>query len=147
MLPKIFGEDLFDEFFNDPFESEFFRGRNPLYGKHAKNIMKTDVRENADSYELDIDLPGFKKEQIKAGVQNGYLTVQASKDAQVDQSDKKGRYIRKERCSGSCSRSFYVGEGVKQEDVKAKFEDGILHVWVPKKETTKSLGSSYIDIQ
>ena len=138
MLPKIFGEDLFDEFFNDPFESEFFRGRNPLYGKHAKNIMKTDVRENADSYELDIDLPGL---------QNGYLTVQASKDAQVDQSDKKGRYIRKERCSGSCSRSFYVGEGVKQEDVKAKFEDGILHVWVPKKEATKSLGSSYIDIQ
>lgn len=147
MLPKIFGEDLFDEFFNDPFESEFFRGRNPLYGKHAKNIMKTDVRENADSYELDIDLPGFKKEQIKASVQNGYLTVQASKDAQVDQSDKKGRYIRKERCSGSCSRSFYVGEGVKQEDVKAKFEDGILHVWVPKKEATKSLSSSYIDIQ
>ena len=147
MLPKIFGEDLFDEFFNDPFESEFFRGRNPLYGKHAKNIMKTDVRENADSYELDIDLPGFKKEQIKAGVQNGYLTVQATKDAQVDQSDKKGRYIRKERCSGSCSRSFYVGEGVKQEDVKAKFEDGILHVWVPKKEATKSLSSSYIDIQ
>lgn len=147
MLPKIFGEDLFDEFFNDPFESEFFRGRNPLYGKHAKNIMKTDVRENADSYELDIDLPGFKKEQIKASVQNGYLTVQASKDAQVDQSDKKGRYIRKERCSGSCSRSFYVGEGVKQEDVKAKFEDGILHVWIPKKEATKSLSSSYIDIQ
>lgn len=147
MLPKIFGEDLFDEFFNDPFESEFFRGRNPLYGKHAKNIMKTDVRENADSYELDIDLPGFKKEQIKASVQNGYLTVQASKDAQVDQSDKKGHYIRKERCSGSCSRSFYVGEGVKQEDVKAKFEDGILHVWVPKKEATKSLSSSYIDIQ
>ena len=128
MLPKIFGEDLFDEFFNDPFESEFFRGRNPLYGKHAKNIMKTDVRENADSYELDIDLPGLKKEQIKAGVQNGYLTVQATKDAQVDQADKKGHYIRKERCSGSCSRSFYVGEGVKQEDVKAKFEDGILHV-------------------
>ncbi len=147
MLPKIFGEDLFDEFFNDPFESEFFRGRNPLYGKHAKNIMKTDVRENADSYELDIDLPGFKKEQIKAGVQNGYLTVQATKDAQVDQADKKGHYIRKERCSGSCSRSFYVGEGVKQEDVKAKFEDGILHVWVPKKEATKSLSSSYIDIQ
>lgn len=147
MLPKIFGEDLFDEFFNDPFESDFFRGRNPLYGKHAKNIMKTDVRENADSYELDIDLPGFKKEQIKAGVQNGYLTVQATKDAQVDQADKKGHYIRKERCSGSCSRSFYVGEGVKQEDVKAKFEDGILHVWVPKKEATKSLSSSYIDIQ
>lgn len=147
MLPKIFGEDLFDEFFNDPFESDFFRGRNPLYGKHAKNIMKTDVCENADSYELDIDLPGFKKEQIKAGVQNGYLTVQATKDAQVDQADKKGHYIRKERCSGSCSRSFYVGEGVKQEDVKAKFEDGILHVWVPKKEATKSLGSSYIDIQ
>ena len=147
MLPKIFGEDLFDEFFNDPFESDFFRGRNPLYGKHAKNIMKTDVRENADSYELDIDLPGFKKEQIKVGVQNGYLTVQATKDAQVDQADKKGHYIRKERCSGSCSRSFYVGEGVKQEDVKAKFEEGILHVWVPKKEATKSLSSSYIDIQ
>ena len=147
MLPKIFGEDLFDEFFNDPFESEFFRGRNPLYGKHAKNIMKTDVRENADSYELDIDLPGFKKEQIKASVQNGYLTVQASKDAQVDQSDKKGRYIRKERCSGSCSRSFYVGEGVNQEDVIATFDDGILNVWVPKKEATKSLSSSYIDIQ
>ena len=82
MLPKIFGEDLFDEFFNDPFESEFFRGRNPLYGKHAKNIMKTDVRENADSYELDIDLPGFKKEQIKASVQNGSWTLHSERALQ-----------------------------------------------------------------
>ena len=128
MLPSIFGENLFDEMFSDP----FFTGRDPLYGKHAKALMKTDVRETEGSYELDIDLPGFKKDEIKAQVSDGYLTVSAAKGLDKDETDKKGRYIRRERYAGQCSRSFYVGDGMQSKDVNAKFEDGILKISMPK---------------
>ena len=138
MLPSIFGENLFDDFFADPFEMMVPQGRSPLYGKHAKNLMKTNVRETEDSYELDIDLPGFKKEDVSVELKDGYLTIQASKSLDKDEQDKHGRYIRQERYSGSSSRSFYIGEGIKPEDVKGKFENGILQLSIPK-EAQKQL--------
>ena len=133
MLPSIFGENLFDEFFNDDFMNfPVWGGRNPLYGKHAKNLMKTDVRETDGSYELDVDLPGFKKDEISVDLKDGYLTIQAAKGLDKDEQDKKGRYIRQERYAGACSRSFYVGEGVEPDQVSAKYEDGILKISLPK---------------
>ena len=132
MLPSIFGENLFDDVFSDPFGMMVPQGRDPLYGKHAKNLMKTDVRETDESYELDVDLPGFTKDEISVELKNGYLTIQAAKGLDKDQSDKKGKYIRQERYAGACSRTFYVGEGVQPEDVTASFENGILQLSVPK---------------
>ena len=132
MLPSIFGENLFDEFFDDNFGMvPMWNGRNPLYGKHAKNLMKTDVRETEDTYEVDIDLPGFKKDEISVDLEDGYLTIRAAKSLDKDEKDKKGKYIRQERYAGACSRSFYVGD-VKPEDVSAKYEDGILKLSMPK---------------
>ena len=138
MLPSIFGENLFDDFFSDPFGMMVSQGRDPLYGKHAKNLMKTDVRETESSYELDIDLPGFKKDEVNVELKNGYLTIQAAKGLDKDQTDKKGKYIRQERCAGACSRTFYVGDGVEPEDVTARFENGILQLSIPK-EAKKQL--------
>ena len=131
MLPSIFGENLFDDFFGDPF-GMMPRGRDPLYGKHARNLMRTDVRETEDTYELDVDLPGFKKDEVTLELKNGVLTIQAVKGLDKDETDKKGKYIRQERYAGACSRSFYVGDAVEPEDVSAKFEDGILTISVPK---------------
>ncbi|EEG49733.1 Hsp20/alpha crystallin family protein, partial [Blautia hydrogenotrophica DSM 10507] len=125
LMPSIFGENLFDDWMDFPFERDFFGGKNPLYGKHAKNMMKTDVKETDSGYEVDIDLPGFKKDEINAKLENGYLTISASKGLDKDEKDKEGKYIRRERYAGAMSRSFYVGEQVHQEDIRAKFEDGI----------------------
>ena len=133
MMPSIFGENLFDDFFDDDFSMfPALTGRNPLYGKHAKNLMKTDVRETENTYELDIDLPGFKKDEISIDLKDGYLSISAAKALDRDQEDKKGKYIRQERYAGACSRSFFVGEGVEPKDVSAKFEDGILKISLPK---------------
>jgi len=137
MLPSIFGENLFDDFFGDPF-GMMPRGRDPLYGKHAKNLMRTDVRETEDTYELDVDLPGFKKDEVTLELKNGVLTIQAVKGLDKDQTDKKGKYIRQERCAGACSRTFYGGDGGEPEDVTAKFENGILQLSIPK-EAKKQL--------
>ena len=148
MMPSIFGENLFDDFMNDfPFEKHFFGERNPLYGKHAKNIMKTDVKETDNSYELDIDLPGFKKEDINVQLDNGYLTIAASKSLEKEDEHEKSHYIRQERYSGSMSRSFYVGNDVKQEEIHAKYEDGILKLAVPKKDATAIESNKYIQIE
>ena len=154
LLPSIFGESLLDDWMDFPFEDEFFGRQNPLYGKHAKNIMKTDVRETEDSYELDIDLPGFKKDEIEAKLENinaelkdGYLTVTANKGLDKDEKDKEGKYIRQERYTGTCARTFYVGEGVTQEDIHAKFEDGILKLSVPKKDAKAVEQKKYISIE
>lgn len=146
MLPSIFGENLFDEFFNDPF-ALMTSGRDPLYGKHAKNLMKTDVRELDGSYEIDIDLPGFKKDEVDIQLQDGCLTISAAKGLDKDEKDKQGRYIRQERYAGSVSRSFYVGEDVKPADVKASFEDGILKLSVPKAEAKQLPENITIAIQ
>ena len=127
LMPSIFGENLFDDWMDFSFPDI----DKALYGKHAKNEMKTDVRETEDGYELDIDLPGFKKDEVTAQLDNGYLTIQASKGLDKEQKDKKGKYIRKERYAGSMSRSFYVGDAITEEDVHAKYEDGILKLSVP----------------
>ena len=147
MLPSIFGENLFDEFFDDYFTGHpAWNGRDPLYGKRAKNLMKTDVRETADTYEVDIDLPGFKKDEITVDLKDGCLTVSAAKGLDKDEEDKKGRYIRQERYAGACSRSFYVGD-VQPEDVKAKFEDGVLKLTVPKKDVPALEAKNQITIE
>ena len=132
MMPSIFGENLFDEFFNEPFAMVAPQGHNPLYGKHAKNMMKTDVRETENSYELDIELAGFKKEDISIELKNGCLNISASKGLDKDETDKNGKFIRQERYVGSWSRSFYVGTDVDPAAVTAKFENGILCISVPK---------------
>lgn len=147
MLPTIFGENLFDDFMDDAFERNFFGGRNPLYGKHSKNLMKTDVKETETGYELDIDLPGFKKDEISAHLEDGYLTVSAAKGVDKDEKDKEGRYIRRERYSGSMTRSFYVGNAVTEEDIKAKYENGILSLSIPKKDPKAVEAKKYIAIE
>ena len=142
MLPSVFSENLFDEMFDDAFGlMPVFGGRSPLYGKHARNLMKTVVREVGDNYEMDVDLPGFKKDEVKLELKDGYLTISAAKGLDKDEQDKQGRYIRQERYTGQCSRSFYVGEGLKAEDVHAKFEDGILRLTLPR-EAKKELPAS-----
>ena len=146
MLPSLFGESLFDRFFDDSLEKEFFGTHNSLYGKHAKNLMKTDVKDVNDHYEVAVDLPGFQKDEVNVELENGYLTISAAKGLDKDQKDDEGHYIRQERYSGSCSRSFYVGDDISEDDISAKFENGILKVTVPKKqlpapeETKKVIG-------
>ncbi len=135
LMPSIFGENLFDDNWMDfPFDRDFWGRKNPLYGKNANKIMKTDIREHDTGYELDVDLPGFKKDEINVELENGYLTISAAKGLDKDEQDKKGKYIRRERYAGAMQRSFYVGDEVTQEDIKAKFEDGILRLSIPKKD-------------
>ena len=146
MLPSIFGENLFDDFFHDPFGMMTAAVEEPLYGKHAKNLMKTDVRELEDAYELDIDLPGFKKDEITVDLNNGYLSIGASKGLNKDAQDQNGRYIRRERYAGTCSRSFYVGD-VQPCDIGARYEDGILRLSVPKADKKRLPERSTIAIE
>ena len=148
LMPSIFGENLFDDdWMNFGFNDNFWGKKNPLYGKHAQNMMKTDVREKDDSYELDVDLPGFKKDEIKVQLKDGYLTLSAAKGLDKDQQDKQGNYIRRERYAGTMSRSFFVVEDVAQEDIHAKYEDGILRLSVPKKAPKKIENTGYISIE
>ena len=144
LMPSIFGENLFND---DWMDFGFPEVDKALYGKHAGNVMKTDVKETDTGYEVDIDLPGFKKDEINAQLDNGYLTISASKGLDKEEKDKKGKYIRKERYAGAMSRSFYVGEGITQEDIKAKYEDGILRLSVPKKEAKAVENKKYIAIE
>ncbi|MCR5368949.1 Hsp20/alpha crystallin family protein [Eubacterium sp.] len=146
LLPSIFGEDLLDDWMDFP-RMDFGDIDRKLYGKRAAQVMKTDVHELGDKYELDIDLPGFKKDEIKLSLENGYLSVSASKELDKDKKDKKGKIIRQERYSGAMNRSFYIGDDVKQEDVKAKYEDGVLKLVVPKKESEKVQEKKYIAIE
>ena len=132
LMPSIFGENLFND---DWMDFSFPDVDKVLYGKHAKNVMKTDVKETDNSYEVDIDLPGFKKDEIEAKLENGYLTISAAKGLDKEEKEEKnGKYIRKERYEGACQRSFYVGTDVTEEDIKAEFKHGILKLFVPKKE-------------
>ena len=137
LLPSIFAENLFDDWMDFPEFGNFGDIDKKLYGKHASHVMKTDVKEHENQYEVDIDLPGFKKDEISLNLENGYLTVSAAKGLDKDEKDKKGKVIRKERYSGSMQRSFFVGEDVTEEDISAKFEDGVLKLQVPKKEAPK----------
>ena len=138
LMPSIFGESLFDDFMDDfPFfdDREMKKHEKKLYGHHAKNMMKTDVKETDNAYELEMDLPGFKKDEIQVSIKDGYLTISAARGLDKDeQEEKTGKYIRKERYAGACERSFYVGENVTQEDIKGQFKHGILRLTIPKKE-------------
>ena len=133
LMPSIFGENLFDDWMDFSFP-EIPDVDKTLYGKHAKNMMKTDVKENDHGYEVAIDLPGFKKDELHLELNNGYLTISAEKGLDKDEKDKKDKYIRRERYAGSMSRSFYVGDSVKEEDIHAKYENGILTLNVPKEQ-------------
>ena len=144
MLPVVFGENLFDELFDNAFRP-LYEADNALYGKHAKAVMRTDVRETEDGYEVDVDLPGFKKDEVKIDLKDGYLTISAAKGLDKDEKDKKGKYIRQERYAGAMSRSFYVGD-VESKDVSAKYEDGILKLSVPKQAKKELPKSSTIAI-
>ena len=129
LMPTIFGERLFDNVMDD---FGFPSVDRIAASKNTSNLMRTDIRETEDSYELDVELPGYKKEDVKAQLKDGYLTINVSKNENNDVKDENGKYIRRERYSGSMSRSFYVGEDVKQEDIKARFENGVLMINVPK---------------
>ena len=138
LVPSIFRENLFDDWMDDfVFPREFHDVDRKLYGKHAGKVMLTDVKDHEDHYEVEIDLPGFKKEQIKIELHEGNLTVTAAKGLNEDEKDEHGKYVRQERYTGMMSRSFYVGENVTEEDIKARFEDGVLKLTVPKKEAPK----------
>lgn len=144
LMPSIFEENLFDEFMND---FSFPNVGKALYGKHEPAIMKTDVKEKDNIYEVDVDLPGFKKEDIEMKLENGYLTIQAAKGLDKDTKDKDGKYIRRERYSGNVSRSFYVGDKIQKEDIHPKFENGILSFTVPKERKAVEEKSNYIAIE
>ena len=138
LMPSIFGDNLFDDFMNDfPFfdDRDVKKAEKKLYGRRGRNLMKTDIRETDHSYELEIDLPGFKKDEIRVSLENGYLTVSAAKGLDQDEQEKKtGKYIRRERYAGACERSFYIGEEVTQEEIKGEFKHGILKQTIPKKD-------------
>ena len=143
LMPSIFGENLFDDFM-DGFA---FPTANWNYAKNTANVMKTDIKENDKGYELDVDLPGYKKEDVKAELKDGYLTISASNENTKEEKDEDGKYIRKERYTGSVSRSFYVGKYVTEEDIHAKFENGILKLSVPKVDAPKVEENKYISIE
>lgn len=143
LMPSIFGENLFDDWMNFSFPDI----DKALYGKHEKNMMKTDVKEKEGGYEIAIDLPGFKKDEISVQLNNGYLTIQAAKGLDKDETDKNGRYIRRERYAGSMSRSFYVGSHVTETDIRAKYENGILTLDVPKEDQKAVEKNHFIAIE
>jgi HSP20 family molecular chaperone IbpA len=145
LMPSIFGESLFDDFFDDFTRPARSAAR---YSSPTTSVMKTDIREHENGFELDIDLPGYKKEDVKAQLKDGYLTISAESKQDNDEKDEKGKFIRRERYYGTCSRSFYVGEALTEEDIKAKFEDGILKISVPKKEAKPEVEENkYIAIE
>ena len=152
LMPSIFGEDLFDNFMKDfPFFDDNTESNveKKLYGRRGKNLMKTDIKETEGGYELEMDLPGFTKDEIKVSLENGYMTISAAKGLDKDEQDKKsGRYIRKERYAGSCERSFYVGEDITEEDIKGEFKHGNLKLFVPKKEAKPAVEQKkYVSIE
>ena len=152
LMPSIFGEDMFDEFMRGfPFfdNSAENNVEKKLYGHNAKNVMKTDIKELEGGYELEIDLPGFTKEEVTAELKDGYLTISAAKGLDKDEQEKEtGKYIRRERYAGACQRSFYVGEDVTEQDIKAEFKLGMLKLFVPKKEAKPAVETKkYVTIE
>ena len=152
LMPSIFGEDMFDEFMRGfPFfdNSAENNVEKKLYGHNAKNVMKTDIKELEGGYELEIDLPGFTKEEVTAELKDGYLTISAAKGLDKDEQEKEtGKYIRRERYAGACQRSFYVGEDVTEQDIKAEFKHRMLKLFVPKKEAKPAVETKkYVTIE
>ena len=144
MMPSIFRENLW----NDLMDFSFPELDGKMYGKRGEHIMRTDVKEHDDKYEVDIELPGFKKEDVKAELKDGYLTITALKEVNNEQKNENGKYVRRERYTGNMSRSFYVGDKVTQEEIRAKFEDGILILQIPKKDPKKQVEDKhYVTIE
>ena len=151
LTPSIFGENLFDDWFDDfPFfdDRDLRKVDTKLYGRRAGNLMKTDIQEMKDGYKMEVDLPGFKKDEITVELDDGYLTISAARGLDKDEQDKNGTYIRRERYAGNMSRSFYVGEDITETDIHAKFENGILMLDIPKKEEKKPVDEKrYVTIE
>lgn len=158
LMPSLFHEnfDLFDRFYQDPWfgfnDREWKDMEKKLYGHRAQNVMSTDIKETETGYEMEIDLPGFRKDEVSVELNEGYLTISAAKgldknEAESEEEAKKGNYIRRERYSGACQRSFYVGEGLTREDIKASFKHGILTLTIPKKEAKQVETKKYIEIE
>ena len=147
MLPSIFRENLFDDWFGFPTFPEFRDVDRKLYGRRAGHEMSTDVHEHEDHYEVDIDLPGFKKDEIRLELENGTLTVHAAKAVDKEEKDKAGKVIRQERYTGAMQRSFYVGDALTEEDIGAKFENGVLSLNIPKKDARKLPEKKVIQIE
>ena len=141
LAPSIFEENFIDDLFGFPYMKEFGNMEHDmerkLYGRKASRMMKTDIREKDDNYEISVDLPGFKKEDITVELDNGYITINASKNLDKDENNKKGKLLRQERYAGSMTRSFYVGENVEKEDVDANYRHGVLNLTIPKKAIEK----------
>ncbi len=157
-MPSIFHDDfdLFDRFYQNPWlgfdDREFKDMEKKLYGHRAKNVMNTDIKESENEYEMEIDLPGFSKDEVTVELNEGYLTISASKGLNRDEAEnekeaKKGNYIRRERYTGACQRSFYIGDGITQEDIKASFKHGILKLDIPKKDAKQVEAKKYIAIE
>ena len=148
LRPSLYNtsRDLFDDFFNFPFfdDRDFRRTEKKLYGRRGKNLMKTDVKDTGDSYQLEMDLPGFKKEEIQVSLENGYLTVSAEKGLEED---KKEKFLRRERYAGACERSFYVGNDITRDDIKGEFRHGVLTLTIPKNPENIVEDSKYITIE
>ena len=144
MMPSIFRENLW----NDLMDFSFPELDGKMYGKRGEHIMRTDVKEHDDKYEVDIELTGFRKEDVKAELKDGYLTITALKEVNNEQKNESGKYVRRERYTGNMSRSFYVGEKVTQEEIHAKFEDGVLKLQIPKKDPKKQVEDKhYVTIE
>ena len=152
LMPSIFDDNWLEDWMDFPFERGSWGARerddrNAFYGRHGNGLMKTDVREKDGNYEVDMDLPGFKKEDLSLKLENGCLTVTAKQNVDNDQKDDQGRYIRRERYSGTMSRSFYVGENITESDIHAKYEDGILKLTLPKPDSEAVESRKYIAIE
>ncbi len=144
LMPSIFRENLWNDWMDDPFAEM----DGMMHGKRGEHIMRTDVKEHEQEYEVDIELPGFKKDDLKVELKDGYLTVSALKESDEDKKAESGRYVRRERYAGNVSRSFYVGENVRQEEIHAKFEDGILQLRIPRRDARKQVEEKhYVTIE
>ena len=147
LVPRGFGENLLDDLMDSPFDRAFSMFRNPEGAKHGRGLMKTDIVERDGNYELEMDLPGYNKEDVRIKLENGYLTVRASHGTKREERDDNGSYIRQERYKGECSRSFYIGEGLESKDLKARFENGILYIVFPKEKPKQIEDKKYIEIE
>lgn len=148
MMPSVFGENLFDKWMNSFSLKNFWDDSNfPFWNKEDRGLMKTDVKEENGNYLVDMELPGFNKEDVKLQLQDGYLTISATNNISKEAKDKEGNYIRRERYTGQCTRTFYVGDDISEEDIKAKFDNGILKLSIPKKEAKISANDRFIPIE
>ena len=146
LMPRNYVDNMFDRWMA-PFDRDFFSRMDPFFASTRKELMRTDIKENDEGYELEVDLPGYKKEDVTVSLENGYLTIAGKHSTESEEKDEENRYLRRERSYGSCSRSFYIGDGVSREDISARMEDGILHLRFPKADQKRLEENKYIAIE